>query len=884
MGLIGRDDELASLRAHLGRPGALLVVGEAGVGKTALLDEFAREEASKGRRVLRAGGAHFEAEVAYSTLNQLLSPLGEPDRLELRVALGFEIGPAPQRLVVVNALLGRLRALGPILLVVDDLQWADRASAEVLGFLARRLAGTGVSLLGSCRPGFDLYGGVHELELRALAPAAARTLVHRRFPDLAPAVRRRLLAEAAGNPLALLELPTALDGDQRRDFTTLPPVLPLPERLRPVFAAQVRALPDRCRRAMLLVALGGTTKPVEDDLAPAEAAGLVRIDATRARLRHPLIAAAVVEASAPCERRRAHAALAEAYRDVPERRARHLAESVTGADEETARELESAAHASLRRGDAIGAVAALTRAAELSTDPVRRGHRLAEAASIGADAGGEPAVASKLLGDARRTGCPDSLPAAVAAAHLLVNAGGDIPTAHRLLAATIGARDDATDPDLIEALHSLLLVSWWAGTDQAWQTFFTLLGRLNPAPPEELRLVAAIFSDPARACREDVAALDALIAGVRDGEDPTRLIRLGTAAVFADRLPALGGPERHLVQTGREGRGPARRHLGALMHLGLDGFLAGRWDEAWTLAEEGLALCAEHGLRFYPWYFQYVRALIAAGRGDTAAARKFTDELLRWAVARHAAGITHFAVHARALAELGAGDFESAYRHAARLSPPGRLLPHRPTALWSALDLVEAALHTGRTREAAAHAEALRDTGAAELSPRLRMLTTAAQAMTAADTTARELFEAAVSTPDAERWPFELGRIHYAYGVRLRRLRDTPAAREHLTVAHDLFTALDARTWRDRAAHELRATGRPQSLPATTPYPLTPQEREIAELAGAGLTNKQIGQKLFLSHRTVSDHLYKVFPKLGITSRAALRDALTHLDRALPAA
>jgi ATP/maltotriose-dependent transcriptional regulator MalT len=275
-----------------------------------------------------------------------------------------------------------------------------------------------------------------------------------------------------------------------------------------------------------------------------------------------------------------------------------------------------------------------------------------------------------------------------------------------------------------------------------------------------------------------------------------------------------------------------------------------------------------------------VQALVAAARGEVAAARRLTDDMASWALAHQAAGISYFAWQARALTELGAGDHEAAYQHAARVSSPGELARFRPTALWAGLDLVEAALRTGRRAEATAHAGALRAAQLGTLSPRLHLRSTAATAMTGTDDEAAcALFETVLANPDLHQWPFDLARVRLAYGERLRRMRDTGAARTHLTLAHDVLAALGATPWRDHAANELRATGVTRQSTPDANAPLTSQEREIAELAGTGLTNKQIGQRLFISHRTVSDHLYKVFPKLGITSRAALRDALTAYDR-----
>ncbi|MEV6287717.1 AAA family ATPase [Kribbella sp. NPDC051770] len=906
--LIGREHDLGTVRAYFDdagvRGGALLVVGEAGVGKSALLDEFA---AGTPHRVLRAAGAQFEAEFSYSALNQLLFPLGDQleslspaHRTALRCALGFEVGPVPDRLVVSNAALLWLRAVAaetPLVILLDDLQWVDRASAEVIAFVARRLVGSPIVVLAACRPeerGFFHNAGLPELVLPPLTAPAARALVDLHFPELAPAVRQRLLEEAAGNPLALLELPSALDSDQRADFTTLPEVLPLTERLQVMFTARVRNLPERCRLMMLLGALGGGLELTRletacgdacdlDDLAPAQEQRLVQLGPTRLTFRHPLIGAAVVAAASERDRRWAHGRLAGVAR-TPERRVWHLAGSAAAPDPEIATQLDEAARALVRQGDVIGAIAALTRAAELSADPTCSSSRLAQAAYLGAEAGGELATATRLLDHARKSGALDanSLPAASAAAHLLINADGDVPTAHRLLAGAIAAGDHgfaADDTDLIEALQNLLLISWYVGTDRAWQTFHALVGRLVPEPPPLLRVNATVFADPARATGEDVAVLDALI-DTADDEDPTRLIRIGTAAVFADRLPRLRRAEREFTRSRRDGKGPAQRHIGALLHLGIDGFVSGRWTDAAAYADEGITVCAEHRLRFYDWYFHWVHALVAAGRGETEAVHRMTDELNGRAVAHQAAGITYFAAQARALCDVGAGDYESAYRHAARVSRPGELTRYRPTALWSGLDLVEAGLHSGHRAEAAAHAEVMGSLG--RLSPRLELLSRAASALTADDERMRELFELALSGPELEQWPFDLARVRLVHGERLRRLRDTSAARDQLTLAYDVLAGLGADPWRDRAAAELRATGMTRHSGADAQAPLTPQEREIAELASSGLTNKQIGQQLFISHRTVGDHLYKIFPKLGITSRAALRAALTAYDQARP--
>lgn len=257
---------------------------------------------------------------------------------------------------------------------------------------------------------------------------------------------------------------------------------------------------------------------------------------------------------------------------------------------------------------------------------------------------------------------------------------------------------------------------------------------------------------------------------------------------------------------------------------------------------------------------------------------RLAQEMIQWAVPRRARQLQWYAWQAQTLAALGMGDFEEAYQHASAISPAGTFASHVQHALNVPMDLVEAAVRTGRRADAAAHVAATRAAGIATLSPRLALLASGSAAIAAADETAFELFEAALTIPDADCWPFDLARVQLVYGERLRRLRPPTESRVHLTAALEAFERLGARPWADRAAKELRATG--QTKPRRVEFPkekLTPQEREIAMLAASGLSNKQIGQRLFLSHRTVAAHLYRAFPKLGVTSRAGLRDALDAL-------
>jgi DNA-binding CsgD family transcriptional regulator len=913
--LVGRERDLdrilGLLEQHAG--GALLLSGDPGVGKSAVLDAVAGAAAQSGAHVLRAAGAEFEADVRYSALNQILLPLHSAlDRLStssreaLSVALGFGAGPPPERLVVCNAALALLRSAAddsPLLLIVDDLPWVDRASAAVFGFLARRLSGGRIRCLAAARTGLDSFfdgSGLPAYELPALDADSAARLVDLRFPDLAHPVRRRLLDAAQGNPLALLELPDALRADQRRAREVVPAVLPLGKRLQSLFVSRVRSLPAATRVLLLLATLDGTgdlgvlsaaAREMDGDadlrdLDPAEQDGLVRVDESPRRLvfRHPLIMSAAVEAATSSGRRAAHRALAQVVADKPEQRAWHLGEATLQPDEEVALLLERTARRIVDRGDAVAAIAALTRAADLSPRNTDRARRLSEAAYVGAEAIGALRSASELLEDARRAD-PEhgaSLRSATAAVQLVLNSDGDLATAHRLLVGAIEEGDhgyDADDPALIDALYFLLLLCNYGAREELWAPYYAAVSRLRPAPPPLLLTAARTWGDPAHADPATLRELDEIIDGALKETDPARVVRVGTAAIYPDRLSAVREAAWRLVRQGREG-GPVRRHIGALLHLCLDDYHRGEWTEVLELSQEGLTLCSTSGYVVCTWFFQYAKGLVTASRGDTETAHALADAMTSWAAPRGIREAVHCAQHVHALADIAEGDFDAAFGRVNAISPAGSFTPYVAHASWVFFELVEAAVRTRRRAEAVSHVRALRETNVAGLSPRLALLAGCAEALVAEDDaeTAR-LFAKALATPDAERWPFALARVRLAQGEWLRRSRALSESKAPLTAALETFRQLDSSAWAERARKELRAAGRVVPHPdSRTGGMLTAQEREIAELAATGLTNKQIAERLFISHRTVGAHLYQIYPKLGIASRVALRDALRRKD------
>ena len=649
--LFGRGRELGLIEAFIARTavggGALMLFGEPDVGKTVLLDAAAVTAAAAGVRVVRAAGVEFEADLPFSGLHQLLLPLHEEfsqlnpaHRDTLNAALGFGESITPDRLVISNATLTVLQhsaAARPVLLIVDDLPWLDRASAAVLGSVARRLSGSRAGLLAASRTGqggFLESAGLPELELQPLDQEAASGLLSARFPALRADVRQRVLAEARGNPLALLELAPALSGPGAAGLPGLPAVVPMSRRLQAVFASQVEQLPAPSRQLLLLAALDGTGdlrilralgEPADglSDLAAAERAQLVRIDGNTHRLafRHLLIRSAVVELSTEAERRQAHQQLAGLFAEQPDRRAWHLAAAALEPDEHVAALLEAAAHRILRRGDAVGAVTALLRAAELSPDGADRSCRLALAAYIGADVTGELRRAPQLLAAARRAD-PDldldkSLQAAVTAAFVMINGDGDVDTAHRLVLDAIENQtvDRASRTAMEEALHTLLRVCYFGGRAKLWEPFYGALARLGPPVPTDLYLSAKTLSDPLRLAAPVLGQLDAAIQALADESDPTRIVRLAFAGIFVDRVGTCRQALWRVVGDGRSG-GAVGSATTALILLSLDDFLTGRWDRAEQLVDEGLKLSETHG--YWSLGGRHVKALLAAARGQCA--------------------------------------------------------------------------------------------------------------------------------------------------------------------------------------------------------------------------------------------------------------------------
>ena len=895
--LVGRAGELDAVHGFLDeaatRGGALVLCGEIGVGRTALLDAAVGRAHRGGATVLRSGGA----DRAFGALADLLRPirhelrrLDHPRRSALAVAIGVTGGPPPDRLQVCTATLALLRVVGrdhALVLVVDDLQDIDPDSATTLAFVGRRLAGSRVGLLAAVDPGGSTAppAGLAQLQIAPLAAADSARLVRNSFPGLPAHLVDEVVAEGAGNPLALRELAAAA---ARAERSVAAPGPHLQER----FALRIRPLPAATRRALLLAALGGddavavlTASPhVADLLEPAERAGLVEVDwsSGNVHFRHPLVRSTVRRLATPGERREAHRVLARHLVDQPERRLRHLADAAVAPDERLARQVQRTAWHVLRRGDAVAAVSLLTRAASLSRGRRSRGRRLAAAAYVAVHGTGDLSSAPLLLAAARRADPDHGSPyAAITQAYCLLHGEGQIADARRLLVSALaGRRDrDRPDPAMVEGLHALVDVAAWAGRPDLWGSVREAVGDPEVSRSTALHLRAAVLADPARVSGQAAASLDEEIRRLGAEPDPVRITRVAALGLALDRVVECREPLRRVLDDARMGRSlAAATRASALLCAG--DVATGRWDEAGELADRGIELCEQHRHRPAAASLRLSRALMAAARGDEVRTRTLVDAVAGWAAPRGLQTVVDEGRRVLALAALGRDDLEDAYRHAAAVTAPGRLAASSTAALRVSMDLVEAAVRLGRREEARRHVQAMRAAPVHAVSARFAMLTAASEALVAEPDLAEAWFQEALAAPGTERWPFDQARVQLAYGQHLRRQRRAGPSRVFLAAALDTFQRLEALPWAAQAQHGLRATGvtigRPVEPGAAAD--LTPDERAAAALAAAGLTNKQIARRLMVSHHTVAARLYQAFPKLGVGTRAALRLAMLDLD------
>ena len=906
--LIGRDRELNAVRDIVARAagdgGALLLRGEAGIGKSSLLDAAVSQASAAGMRVLRVAGVRTEAHLPFAGLHQLLRPLlggvaalPPRQRVALGAAFGLEDGAAPEDPFLISlatlTLLTDAAAERPIVAVVDDAQWLDRLSDEVLAFVARRLGSDPVSILFACRDGERTTAiesaGLPVITIQPLEDTAARDLLGRHDAGLPAADRERLLRQAAGNPLALVELPAAF-GNRKGDGLSDP--LPVTARIEQAFAGQLVGLPSATTKLLLLAALedqgiadeilaAGQAQEIPavamHTLAPAVAAGLIAIEDGMLRFRHPLIRSAVAQRASDVERRAAHGALASVSGD-PDRAAWHLAAAASGPSEATAALLEAAAERAERRSAMAVAVASLERAARLSPDGQARGRRLLAAADR-AYTLGRYDIMLRVLHDAGPLDTPPLEHRRQAWLHGLELNGAKTAREEHNIRRVVddAAAAGSEDPGLAAALLQLAAArSWWMDVSaEVCQRVVAVATAVVGAPddPRLLYVKAAAArvhgAEVVERLRRPLASAEPL--GVIDARI------LGTCAMWTGDLDAATqffaaslDAERSQGRVGLLARGQVLNGWCAL-HLG-------RVSEAGPALFEGLRLSIETDQENFVATAYVAIAEYQALRGDLEQAAAAVAHADRHARRAYADGLLAHVHHARGLVELAAGHHDAAFDSLRHIYEEGSEGSHAVVGSWAISDLVDAAVVAGHGVHAARYLDGLEQHPGLVASPWQERSMAYARAVLAADrddaAAAGPAFATALSA-DLERWSLSRARLLLAHGAWLRRQRRVAESRDPLRSARDLFDAMGVPWMADRARRELGATGEASGARrAKTVDDLTPQELQIARLAANGLSNREIGEQLYLSHRTVGFHLYHVYPKLGISSRSQLHAAL----------
>jgi DNA-binding CsgD family transcriptional regulator len=874
---------------------SLGLTGGPGIGKSALLAEAAERAAERGMLVLRATGVQSEALQAFAGLHQLLRPvlsyldgLPAPQRDAIQAAFGLADGPTPDLFLTALAALDLLAdsaARAPVLVAADDVQWLDRPTRDVLAFVARRLEFEPVLLITAVLDGYPspLDAGQQALHLDALPSAAAAALLDARAPGLPEAVRARLLDEAAGNPLALVELPAGLGIG-----ATVARWLPLTRRLERAFAARAFDLPAPTRTALLVAALDdspllsevlaatalliGKVSPL-DVLAPAVDTRLIETDGTNVSFRHPLIRTAIRQEASISQRHAAHAALASILNAQPERQVWHRAASITGPDETVAAAMEVAAAQAKRRGGTAVAVAALRRAADLG-DGLQRPRRLLDAAELAFELGQHDLVRD-LLEEAEPLGLSSREQARLT--WIRESFGDGVPGAAastRLLAAAAGHASADGDTDLaLKLLNGVAQRCWWAEPGQVARDHVVATAeRLEIAESDPRLLVILAFAAPVERGAVVIDRLSRLLPTAEPGTGAVRLAAIAATAVGAFDL-AVSLLAASMPSLRAQGR------LGLLARaLTLQAWSAAQLADLGTAipaAEEARRLAEETSQPLIMATAEAVQAILAALRGQHEAAEALAAQAERVSVPAGASAIMAAALQARGLAALGAGRPADALALLRRVHDRADPAFHTGIRCHTIGTLAEAAVRSGDPHSIDAYMQEMETAAQQTPSPSLHAGLRYARALLAPATRAGTLFEDAMRS-ESSAWSFIRARVQLAYGERLHQERQDSAARAPLRAATDAFDALGVIPWSDRARQQLRATGE-KSRPRTPEArdQLTPQELQIVQMAAEGMTNREIGQKLYLSHRTVGSHLYRVFPKLGISSRTELRAALS---------
>jgi DNA-binding CsgD family transcriptional regulator len=843
-------------------------------------------------------GFGVEADLPYAGLHALLRPvvdrldrLPAPQRAAISGAFGLADGSAPDRFLIGLAALGLLTEMtaeAPVLVIVDDAQWLDPASADALVFLSRRLGVEPVAMVFAVREGvespFDSIG-LDELQLGPIAPEEAAALLDSVAPELDRNVRARVLDEAAGNPLALIELPNAIRADSGHSRLPAEP-LPLSDRLQRAFRVRADELPAKSRTLLLVAAVsdrGATGEVVaagrlivgeasESDLTPAVEAGLLRLDGTSVEFRHPLVRSAIYEAATRDQRREASAALAETLVSDPDRAVWHWAAAADGPDETVVRMLEATAERARVKGASATAMAAFERAARLTSDEKLRGSYLIRAADAALTLG-QSSVLLHLLREAEPLELEPT-----DRSWLLWHleqfeprwTGAARVPALAEMARDLGARGEVTRA--AQMLSDVAFRCWWGNpaTETRELVVEVATGVGLPSSSSSMQYILGL-SDPVGQGARVVEQLSRSLS--EPDREPWEAQELGVAgtAVWADDIAI------HFLAaaaSGERAQGKLGRLAGTLVAQAWAALQLGRWETASTSAAEAAVLARETSQLRWVLVARLAEAAVAASRGDIEVAESIIDECEQPLLAYGAYPLLALVQLVRGRSLCAAGRFDVAYGELQRIFDPSEPAYQPLASVWAVVDLAEAAANSGRVSEARLLLEPIDAFTASSSGALLLSSLRFARAVLAAPEEIEDQLAQAVAS-DFSTWPFTRARLLLAQGSWLRRQGQAAASRVPLRAATTGFHALGAAPWAERAAQELRASGEaPRPRRVDLRRELTAQELQIARMAADGLTNREIGQRLFLSHRTIATHLYNVYPKLGVSSRGQLRQAL----------
>lgn len=902
--LPGRRHECESLDRLLddvraGRSRSLVLRGEAGVGKSALIEHLVSN--APGCRIARVAGVESEMELAFAGVHQLCAPLlnhlarlPRPQRDALGTAFGLTDGTAADRFLVglaVLSLLSEAAAERPLICVVDDAQWLDQASAQILGFVARRLLAESVAVIFALRNQIEdtELGSIPVMVVEGLSDADARDLLDTAIPGrLDERVRDRIVAESNGNPLALLELPKGLSAAELAGGFRRPDSRPVSNLIEQSFLRRVKALGVETQRLLLTAAaeaVGDTTLLWRaaallgigpDAAAPAVADGLIEVG-TRVRFRHPLARSAAYRAATAGERQEIHRALAEATdpKVDPDRRAWHLAQAALGPNEAVAAELERSADRAQSRGGMAAAAAFLERATDLTPDPVRRVARALAAAQAKFEAGA--AHSAHALLSAAEIGPLDALQRAHIA--FAQTRGSNAPA----LLLDAAKQLEAVHPGLsretyVEALGAEIFVGRLGGRDEVRVAAAARAAPPGPDPPRSADLLldglATRFTDGYGAA---VAPLRKALLSFREQAARTKdgiIHWLWMACPVAPEPMAadLWDDESwhelasHAVRLARDAGALATLPI-ALSYRAAVHVHAGEFDAASELIQEADAITEATGNA----PLRYTALTLAAWRGDEGPAVRLIAAGVKDATARGEGRALGLAGYATAVLYNGLGRYDAALAGAQQACAYDDL----GFFGWSLIELIEAGVHSSARDAARGALRQLEERARAAGTNWALGILARSRALLENGPPAEALYREALARLEHCRIVVHLARAHLVYGEWLRRQNRRVDAREQLRIAHEMFGHIGAEAFAERARGELLATGETvRKRVVESRGVLTAQEGLVARLAAEGRTNPEIGAQLFISPRTAEYHLRKVFTKLGITSRRRLRDAI----------